>query len=126
LNVVDSKYISLVSARLQKFSKKNRGLYTFRCPYCGDSQKYKNKTRGYLYPIKNDYNFKCHNCGVTRSLTNFLKDQDPIIYKQYIMERYRNGSVGIRSNTAVPDFQIPKPSFDKPKSIMIGCLFFSS
>ena len=115
MNVVDQKYISLVSARLQKFSKKSRGLYTFRCPYCGDSQKYKNKTRGYLYPIKNDYNYKCHNCGVTKSLTNFLKDQDPIIHKQYIMERYKNGSVGIRSNTAEPKFNFKKPTFDKPK-----------
>ena len=116
MNLVDTKYISLVSVRLQKFSKKgDRGLYNFRCPYCGDSSKYKNKARGFLYPIKNDYNFKCHNCGVSKSFTNFLKDQHTVLQKQYIMVRYKNVSVGIRSNTAVPKFDLPKPVFLKDK-----------
>ncbi len=114
MNVVDQKYIQLISARLQKFSKKSK-VYTFRCPYCGDSKKHKNKTRGFLYPIKNDYNFKCHNCGISKSFTNFLKDQDTQFHKQYIMERYKNGTVGLGSNTAVPKFDLPKPVFKKDK-----------
>ena len=112
--LVDQKYISQVSSRLQKFSKKSK-VYTFRCPYCGDSKKHKNKTRGFLYPIKNDYNFKCHNCGVSKTLTNFLKDQDSLIHKQYIMERYKQGTVGLGSNTAVPKFDLPNPIFKKDK-----------
>ena len=115
MDLVDSKYISLVSARLQKFSKKSRGLYNFRCPYCGDSSKYKNKARGFLYPIKNDYNYKCHNCGVSKTLTNFLRDQDTVLHKQYIMERYKKGTVGLGSNTPTPKFDIPKPVFIKDK-----------
>ena len=115
MDLVDTKYISLVSARLQKFSKKSRGLYNFRCPYCGDSSKYKNKARGFLYPIKNDYNFKCHNCGVSKTLSNFLKDQDTVIHKQYIMERYKKGTVGLGSNIAAPKIDIPKPVFIKDK-----------
>jgi len=114
MNVVDQNYIQLISPRLQKFSKKSK-VYTFRCPYCGDSKKHRNKTRGFLYPIKNDYNFKCHNCGVSKSLTNFLKDQDSLIHKQYIMERYKQGTVGLGSNTAVPKFDLPKPVFKKDK-----------
>lgn len=110
---VDDKYIGLVSSRLQKFSKKKSGLYNFRCPYCGDSQKHKNKARGYLYIVKNDYNFKCHNCGVTRTLTNFLKDQDPTIHDQYVMERYKSGAVGKKSNTPTPKFKFEKPVFEK-------------
>jgi len=110
---VDDKYIGLVSSRLQKFAKKKSGLYNFRCPYCGDSQKHKNKARGYLYLVKNDYNFKCHNCGVCRTLTNFLKDQDPIIHDQYVMERYKRGAVGKKSNTPKPDFKFEKPVFEK-------------
>ena len=69
---IDAKYISLVSARLGKFKRTKNNLYTFRCPYCGDSKKNKNKTRGYLYQVKTDFNFKCHNCGLSRSFTNFL------------------------------------------------------
>ena len=102
MSFIDSKYIGLISVRLQKFSKKKEGLYTFRCPYCGDSQKNKNKTRGYIYKHKNDHNFKCHNCGASKSFTNFLKDQDVVLYDQYVMERYKEGLTGRSSNTPNP------------------------
>ena len=113
MSFVDTKYIGLVSIRLQKFSKKKEGLYTFRCPYCGDSQKNKNKTRGYIYQVKTNHNFKCHNCGVSKSFTNFLKDQDIILHDQYIMERYKNNMTGLRSNTPDPEVKSSKPKFVK-------------
>ena len=113
MSFVDAKYIGLVSVRLQKFSKKKEGLYTFRCPYCGDSQKNKNKTRGYIYSFKNDHNFKCHNCGASRSFTNFLKDQDTMLHDQYVMERYKSGLTGKASNTPAPMVPSSKPNFTK-------------
>ena len=113
MSFVDAKYIGLISVRLQKFSKKKEGLYTFRCPYCGDSQKNKNKTRGYIYSFKNDHNFKCHNCGASRSFTNFLKDQDTMLYDQYVMERYKSGLSGKSSTTPTPIVPSSKPNFVK-------------
>lgn len=113
MSIVDSKYIGLVSSRLQKFSQKKTGLYNFRCPYCGDSQRHKNKARGYIYKFKNDHNFKCHNCGVSKSFTHFLKDLDTTLYDQYVMERYKNGLTGKGSNTADPDFNFQQPKFFK-------------
>jgi transcription elongation factor Elf1 len=99
---IDAKYIGLVSARLDKFKRVKDHLYTFRCPYCGDSKKNKNKTRGYIYQVKTDYNFKCHNCGESRSFTYFLKDRDRQLYDQYILERYKEGITGIGS--VAPNF----------------------
>lgn len=113
MSFIDEKYILLVSSRLEKFSKKKSGLFNFRCNYCGDSGKNKSKARGYLYQIKNDYNYKCHNCGVSRSFTNFLKDIDSILYDQYILERYKNGLSGKKTNTEEPKFDIKKPVFVK-------------
>lgn len=113
LNYIDAKYINLVSVRLSKFSEKKKGLYNFRCPYCGDSQKYKNKCRGYIFLKKNDYIFKCHNCGVGRTLANFLKDQDNNLHDQYVMERYKEGMTGRATNTPNPVFNFPKPKFSK-------------
>ena len=113
MSIVDSKYIGLVSSRLQKFSQKKTGLYNFRCPYCGDSQRHKNKARGYIYKFKNDHNFKCHNCGVSKSFTHFLKDLDTTLYDQYVMERYKNGLTGKGSNTADPDWNFQEPKFFK-------------
>ena len=113
MSFIDSKYIGLVSARLEKFKRVKNNLYNFRCPYCGDSQKYKNKARGYIYQSKNDHNYKCHNCGASRSFTNFLKDMDTLLYDQYVMERYKNGLTGKRSNTPDPDWNFQEPKFFK-------------
>ena len=113
MNFIDAKYINLISPQLVKFAKKKSDLYTFRCPYCGDSQKHRNKTRGYFYRKRNDYFFKCHNCGIGRTFTNFLKDNDMLLHDEYIMERYKEGLTGKGSNTAVPDFKIPAPVFRK-------------
>lgn len=111
MEIIDSKYIGLISSRLQKFKKVKEGLYNFRCFYCGDSQKNKNKTRGYIYKLKNDYNYKCHNCGVSKSFPSVLKDLDSTLYDQYVMERYKNGRTGKRSNVAAPKIKFEKPNF---------------
>ena len=115
MSFIDDKYISLISSRLQKFTKKKAGLYNFRCNYCGDSEKQKSKARGYLYQIKNDYNFKCHNCSVSRTFTNFLKDLDTTLYDQYVMERYKSGLTGKNSNTPEPKLKFDKPVFKKKR-----------
>jgi hypothetical protein len=120
MSFIDSKYIGLVSSRLQKFSQKKQGLYNFRCPYCGDSQRHKNKARGYIYKYKNDHNFKCHNCGVSKSFTHFLKDLDVTLHDQYVMERYKDGLTGKGSNTADPIFNFQEPKFfKKPENSQI-------
>ena len=100
-------YVTLLSGRLDKFTRKKADLYNFRCPYCGDSQKHKNKARGYFFRLKQDMVYKCHNCGVGRTLPNFLKDQAPDLYDEYIMERYKSGTTGKGS-------YVPKPKFKKP------------
>ena len=83
MDLVDSKFIGLISPRLQKFKKIKSDLYNFRCPICGDSQKNKSKTRGYLYGVKADVNFRCHNCGASMTFSNFLKTLDPVIPVSY-------------------------------------------
>ena len=111
MSYLDSKYVSLVSPQLQRFTKKKEHLYNFRCPYCGDSKKKKNLARGYIFRVKNDYVYKCHNCGVGRTFTNFLKDQDPNLHNQYVMERYRDGLTGKGTQTPQPKFDFKKPVF---------------
>ena len=114
---VDRKYLNLVSHRLKKFKRKNDDLYNFRCPLCGDSQKNQSKARGYVYRKKTDLFFKCHNCGAGQSVGNLIKDLDPYLHKQYIMERYRAGETGKRKSKA-PEFKFETPKF-KPKKTTI-------
>jgi len=113
MDLVDSKYIGLVSSRLQKFKKVKADLYNFRCPICGDSQKNKNKTRGYFYVVKNNTNFKCHNCGSSLSLNNFLKKIDTTLYKQYTLEKFKEGHTGKNFVVDEPKLEFKKPTFKK-------------
>jgi transcription elongation factor Elf1 len=113
MSFIDTKYISLVSPQLSNFSQKKKSLYNFRCPYCGDSQKKKNKSRGYLYEYKDSFVFKCHNCGVTKSFAKFLQDHSVGLYDQYIMERYKEGTTGKGRRVPNPKFDFKKPVFIK-------------
>ena len=111
--MIDNFYANLLSARLDRFKQVKNGTYNFRCPYCGDSQKRKNKARGYFFTKKSGLVFKCHNCGVGRSFGNFLKEQANDLHDEYIMERYKAGLTGKGTNVADPEFNYQKPTFKK-------------
>ena len=87
---VDKKYINLVSPTLDRFKWKKDNLANCRCPLCGDSQKNQNKCRGFFYEVKGKYNYKCHNCGASVSLSRFLEMHSPTLHSQYRLERYRS------------------------------------
>jgi len=110
---VDIKYLNLMSHRLQRFSKKGDYLWNFRCPFCGDSKKNKSKARGYVYRTKNDLFYKCHNCSKGTNLANLVLEVDESLYKEYLVERYKEGSTanGRGGNVENPEFNIPKPVF---------------
>jgi len=111
MDFVDVKYINLISSRFQKFKRVKNNLYNFRCPICGDSQTNKNKARGYLYQVKNNTNYKCHNCGVNISFNNFLKQVDIQIHKQYIFEKFKEGNTGKNFTTQAPVLKFEAPKF---------------
>ena len=111
---IDSKYIGIISPRLEKFKRVKGNLYNFRCPICGDSKKNKNKTRGYIYSVKANTNFKCHNCGASMSFSNFIKHVDPATHKQYTLEKFKEGHSGGRNFVVEePDFKFEAPKFKK-------------
>ena len=87
---VEIKYLNLLSTRLEKFKRKKPNLWNFRCPICGDSQKNKNKARGFVFEIKGDLMYKCHNCGVSVPFPKLLQDLDPNLYKEYRLEKFQS------------------------------------
>ena len=128
MDFIDVKYINLISSRLPKFKKVKPHLYNFRCPICGDSQKHKNKARGYLYRVKNNTNFKCHNCGVSVSFNSFLKDLDPETHKEYVFEKFKDGKSGKNFVTERPEeifskLDSSKPNFKKKVTIDLPSAF---
>jgi len=128
MDFIDVKYINLISSRLERFKKVKPTLYNCRCPICGDSQKNKSKARGYFYQIKNNTNFKCHNCGVNISLNNFLKDIDPQTHKQYIFEKFKQGKSGKNFTAESPkdifsNLKTSKPAFKKKIELNLPSAF---
>ena len=126
---IDKKFINMVSPQLDRFKWKKEDLANCRCPICGDSQKNRNKARGFFYQKGNDFFYKCHNCGIGYNLYNFLKEVSPLMCKEYSLERYRNGENG-KSNYKKPKeeevfrYLDKKPKFKRKDEILesLECL----
>lgn len=60
------------------------------CPFCGDSKANKRKARGYIYQHKGSLTYHCHNCGISAGVGKILQLLDPMLYDEYIKERFVN------------------------------------
>jgi transcription elongation factor Elf1 len=107
--MIDIQYLYNISPRLDRFKKKSRNLFNFRCPYCGDSKKNKSKARGFVYAVKNEYFYKCHNCSKGTTLGKLIEHIDPQIYKQYVIEKYKSGN---NNTVQEPEFKFEPVKFD--------------
>jgi transcription elongation factor Elf1 len=103
---IDVKYIHLLSSRLDRFKKLRDYLYNFRCPYCGDSEKFKNKARGYFFRKADSMIYRCHNCDLGTTVSKVIQHIDTDLYKEYVKERW----VGQDDE---PEFVFEAPKFDK-------------
>lgn len=94
MDYIDLKYSRLVSSYLTGWKEVSRTVQAFRCPYCGDSNKSKSKTRGYFYEFEGECMYKCHNCGASQGLLKFLKEISPALATDYIFERFKTKGDG--------------------------------
>lgn len=83
------KYLNLLSVRLEKFKHKKDYLWNFRCPVCNDSERNKNKARGFVFQVKGELLYKCHNCQYSVPLPKLIEVLDAGLYKQYRLEKFR-------------------------------------
>jgi hypothetical protein len=96
---IDTKYLTQISHRFELFKKKSDFLWNVRCPICGDSQQKKTKMRGYFFRKGEDLMYKCHNCQHGAHFGSILKQLDTLLYKEYVLERYAEGSHGKKYGT---------------------------
>lgn len=85
-----NKYIGIVSTRLRNFKRKGPNLYNCSCEFCGDSEKVKNRARGYIYEKQGKMFYFCHNCGITMTIYNFIKAIDLNLYNEMQLERLKD------------------------------------
>lgn len=98
---IDQKYANQLQFRLERFKVKKQNPYVanFRCPLCGDSEKNKVKTRGYLLEHKGSIAFKCHNCQESMSLLRFLGVVAPNLQEELRLERLREQSTSQQTSS---------------------------
>ena len=114
---IDTKYVNLLSPRLELFKVKNNNPFTAncRCPICGDSKRNKWKARGYFFTRKGGIFYKCHNCGYSSSLGNLMKELDTFLYNQYTMERYKDGTFKKSHANVASVIEFSQPDFASRK-----------
>ena len=56
--------------------------------------------------------YKCHNCGIGKTVSTFLKDNNDSLFKQYKLEKLK--SVNIKQTKIQPSITFEQPNF-KPK-----------
>lgn len=87
--ILEQKYMMLVGAYLDGWKQTSKGVWNFRCPFCGDSKTNKYKKRGYIIQERDmTYHFFCHNCGESKSLISFLYEFAPTLYSEYRKELF--------------------------------------
>lgn len=86
------QYAKLLGAKFDRWKivHSHPFLANFRCPFCGDSQRDKNKARGYFYTRADHLHYYCHNCPVSGSFEHILKDLAPDLYREYLTEVFAN------------------------------------
>ena len=112
--ITDHKYANMISHKLLLFKRKSERVYNFRCPFCGDSQKNKLKTRGYLFEKSGGLIYKCHNCDVGTNLYKLIELVDPGLAKAYRLESYQDKVEAGKTD----DFIIPKTEVPRPRIVL--------
>lgn len=107
---LEIKYIGLVSHYVRNFSKKQNNVFNFSCFYCGDSQKNTRKARGFLFLKNGKFIYKCHNCGIGKTFSNLLKDINPNLHDDFVVEQYKEKIIQTQPDIT---FDFKKPIFSK-------------
>jgi hypothetical protein len=101
---IEESFIECIGSSLPLFEKKIIA-YRFQCPYCqasGKTNKGKplapSDAKGFLYPIGNAWNYRCHKCDTRQSFERFLKVQYPLLHVSYVRLRDQLGTTGFQTN----------------------------
>lgn len=83
---VDAKFAGLATLRGRNGKQVSKTVWNLSCPYCGDSKRKKTKARGFFTIYSNFTGYYCHNCGISTTLRNYLRQHEPDLYRQYLLE----------------------------------------
>lgn len=85
--LTDVEFLNRLSPFLERFSKTG-SAWKCRCPFCGDSQTNRLKTRLYVLQQTDGLYFYCHNCSESGSLLKLIKRVEPSLSGEYVLRSF--------------------------------------
>lgn len=117
---VHNEFAFRALSHLPKFTQVNNAAQfklRCRCPVCGDSQKDENKARFWAYGLPDDVLLKCYNCDYVKPIGIYLKEYEPDLYREFILELRKDKMVQREKPV-----EKPKPVVEETKGIkLIHC-----
>ncbi|UYM28681.1 DNA primase [Serratia phage vB_SspM_LC53] len=89
---VDREYAERVFSILPRFRRVTGSEFKLnaRCPICGDSLRDQHKARFWAYPANDGVRFHCFNCDYDSWLSQYLKDYDEPLYREYLLDKRKS------------------------------------
>lgn len=107
--LLDQQYAGMLAPYVRNFHKKGTNKYNFSCPFCGDSKEIKSRARGFLLPAGEHLTYYCHNCNIPKqSLQTVLKHVDNNLYRQYLVDKFKEQGKGPPEKSPLTTFKRPE------------------
>lgn len=106
--LLDQQYAGMLAPYVRNFRKKGHNKYNFSCPFCGDSKEIKGRARGFLLSAGDFLTYYCHNCNIPKqSLQTVLKHVDSNLYRQYLVDKFKEQGKGPAEPSPLSTFKRP-------------------
>lgn len=93
---IDLMFVGRAGAQLLNFKQKSPYLFNASCPVCGDWSETKRRRgkRLFIYrpPSGDHLAVKCHKCGYSVLFSTFLREHNPNLHKEYVLEKYKGNN----------------------------------
>lgn len=88
MSYVDEEFAELALSRQPRY-KKYTGVFKLncRCKICGDSEKDEFLARFWARTIDDTVMLKCFNCDYSNNIANYIKSEEPDLYRDYLLEK---------------------------------------
>ena len=100
-SIIDKKFIGLISGRLRNVTYKNSGSvlasFSHSCERANSHKK-----RGHFLLYKGVTFFRCFNCGESMSLSQYIKSEDPVLFREYALENFKEGVWDSKPQEPIP------------------------
>ena len=94
MSYVDEEFAELALSRQPRY-KKYTGVFKLncRCKICGDSEKDEFLARFWARSIDDTVMLKCFNCDYSNNIANYIKSEEPDLYREYLMEKRKSNFI---------------------------------